>query len=172
MFFWLCNVWETYMSILTMYVVEYTEQNKRDPEWYHYFVFLSQVIVYCLSYLIFLVTLKFKSSSKEGSDSVKVLNNRLLVLTYEWNGKEYKIQIPIDKMNASEFVKAEIGGGADGSIVVDVSKEIRPFMGPLEDWHGLAYTPASFGYSAVTITKMNSDSFEVTSKTYGSIDIF
>ena len=171
MFFWLCNVWETYISILTMYVIEYTEKNKRDPEWYHYFVFVLQVIMYCISYLICLVTLELKSVEK-GSEAMKVINNRLLVLTYAWNGKEYKIHVPIDKMNTSEFVKAEIGGGADGSIVVDVSKEIRPFMGPLEDWHGLAYTPASFGYSAVTITKMNSESFEVTSKTYGAIDIF
>lgn len=171
MFFWLCNVWETYISILTMYVVEYTEKNKRDPEWYHYFVFVLQVIVYCSSYLICLVTLKLKSAEK-GSEAVKVINNRLLVLTYAWNGKEYKIQIPVDKMNTSEFVKAEIGGGGDGSIVVDVSKEIKPFMGPLEDWHGLVYTPASFGYSAVTITTMNSESFEVTAKTFKRDEFF
>ena len=171
MFFWLCNVWETYISILTMYVIEYTEKNKRDPEWYHYFVFVLQVIMYCISYLICLVTLELKSVEK-GSEAMKVINNRLLVLTYAWNGKEYKIHVPIDKMNTSEFVKAEIGGGADGSIVVDVSKEIRPFMGPLEDWHGLVYTPASFGYSAVTITTMNSESFEVTAKTFKRDEFF
>ena len=158
---WGSEYYEYFMSWVEMFEIEYVEKNKSNPPWYYYIIFVFQTLMFGVSYVVCLVDLELQKRYK-GPDSVTAISSELLLLTYEWQQQAYKLHLPISRLRTVEFVNAEAGDGGD------VSKQIQQFLGPLENWHGVRYTPASFGHESLTLTKMSSSTFEVSSKTFGA----
>lgn len=42
----------------------------------------------------------------------------------------------------------------------DITEDIRPFLGPLEDFHGQTFTPSRLGYRQLTLNLYNGDTIE------------
>lgn len=68
---------------------------------------------------------------------------------YVFRDTEYKIRSRV-KRGASMPITVLANGN-------DVTEELLPYVGPGEDFHGITYTPADFGYPSVTVRREGTD---------------
>lgn len=72
--------------------------------------------------------------------------------SYWFHGKKYTVFIPIRKSPKREYRVFGMGG-ADG--IQDITRDITPFLGPENNFHGTKFSPYDFGQERMDFVYMD-----------------
>lgn len=82
-------------------------------------------------------------------DNVKLIDRNRLEISYKFRDAEYRIRsrvrrgpAPVIRLMAND---------------TDVTEDVLPYIGPGDDFHGISYTPADFGYESMTLERPEDD---------------
>jgi len=76
-------------------------------------------------------------------------------VSYQYNDMEYKIRC---KYSRKRINILEIGGiKNEGDAEIDILNEIKPYMGPHTNFHGIRTTPKDLGYFSIVFTLLGGD---------------
>jgi hypothetical protein len=100
---------------------------------------------------------------KEDENDLVSIGRDLHELTYKYNNNMYKIRIP--KRHAPSDIEY-ISGTTPNGTEWECDDEIRAFMGPSHNFHGIPTTPKMLGYSVLVFEHVDGRS-----ETYGENEI-
>lgn len=102
-------------------------------------------------------SLLYYSLLQKINKTVKKIDKNTYEVTYSIGGKVYKFNTKA-RRGMSDVLQIVSGDQ-------DVTEEIEPFLGPKGDFHGLEYTPASFGFNTLTFNMVSGDVLTFTENT-------
>jgi hypothetical protein len=169
----------TYLGIWDGYVEDYRDfHNKQYPPWwYHpYYIIGSALWMFWCAPSIIKKKLELTfSSSSPHRQVVTQHDSESIKITYEFQNKIYHIVKRTNTIGISELCSIhgipKIGcvKGIDLTYQ-DVTEEVKPYLGPDEDWHTLELTAGRLGYKALKITKVDSETFDLIERTFEEND--
>lgn len=85
------------------------------------------------------------------NNSVEIVDNKHIIITYMFRNKTYKILVRTKKgPDLISFITNENN--------IDVSKEVKPFLGPYNDWHtNHKFKPSFWGYKELKFFYNNTE---------------
>lgn len=78
-------------------------------------------------------------------------------VSYQYNDMEYKIRCKYSRKRINIIEIVGVKNDASEDIEVDISNEIKPYMGPHMNFHGIKTSPKEFGYRSITFTLLGGD---------------
>ena len=170
----------TYLGIWDSYVEDYRDFHNKQlpPWWYHpyYIVGSACWMVWCAPSIL---KKKFELSIETTNPHRQVVTQHdpeSIRITYEYQNKIYHIVKRTNAIGISELCSIQgipkIGCvvGIPSAEYKDVTEELKPYLGPDEDWHTLELTAGRLGYKALKITKVDSDTFDLIERTFEEND--
>ena len=162
------NSVQSFLLLAKTYETEYLNLNQKEKVdmytiFHSYYQALNFMIWFCVMYSI--TYIKSAYERYLGNNHQKFVQDKLEI-TYKINSTKYKILLPI-KSYIPQLLKAV--SKIDDKIV-DVTKILKCYIGPLENWHSQHITPKMLGYDNLTLFKFDNDTFEEIIKEYTADD--
>ena len=165
------DLWMTYWGVFDSYIDQHVVYYKQKPDmlWYPYFFFATFGYMAYSSLHILDGKLREHYRDKSLAESVRQIDNNTIEVTYEWKKQLYHIRVPIDRMQANQLVSAS--AVCKEGKQHDITKLLKKYLGPVEDWHNLEYAPTHFGYKSITLSKLDPEEFEMKVQSYDENDV-